>query len=78
MDRLEVTDRHYDRKYQDMQDRLDTFYDRISELEDRISDVNEKINSANSEKVLPKQLCNILTHFYKIYDKMPILKRSVL
>ena len=76
MDRLEVTDRHYDRKYQDMQDRLDTFYDRISELEGRIADVNEKINSANSEKLSSKQLCNILTHVDKIYDKMPDIEKK--
>ncbi len=35
LDRLDVTDRHYDRKYQDMQERLNTLYDRIADLEDR-------------------------------------------
>jgi len=59
-----------------MQDRLDTFYDRISDLEERISDVNEKINSAMSEQLSSKQLCNILTHFDKIYDKMPDIEKK--
>ena len=37
MDKLDVTDRNYNRKYQDMQDRLDNLYDRINELEDAIA-----------------------------------------
>ena len=39
MDSLDVTDRYYDRKYQDMQDRLDHFYDQIDEIEDSIAQV---------------------------------------
>ena len=76
MDKLEVTDHHYDRKYQDMQDRLDTFYDRISELEERIADVNEKINTTSSEHLSSKQLCNILIHFDKMYDKMSNIEKK--
>jgi len=49
MDRLDVTDRHYNRKYQDMQDRLDNLYDRIDDLEEAISGVTRKINGACGE-----------------------------
>ena len=35
LDRLDVTDRHYDRKYQDMQDRLDTLIERIDLFPER-------------------------------------------
>ncbi len=37
LDKLDVSDKHYDRKYQDMQDRLDNLYDKASELEDTIA-----------------------------------------
>lgn len=33
LDKMDVEDKHYDRKYQDMQDRLGNLYDKISELE---------------------------------------------
>lgn len=36
MDRLDVTDRHYDAKYADMQARLDSFYDQIAETDANI------------------------------------------
>lgn len=39
---MDVTDRHYNRKYQDMQDRLDNLYDRIDNLEDAIATLSEK------------------------------------
>lgn len=39
LDKLDVNDRHYERKYQDMQERLDNLYDRISELEETLADI---------------------------------------
>ena len=49
LDALDVNDRHYDRKYQDMQDRLDNLYDKISEVEDAIQDITDKINAVYGE-----------------------------
>ena len=42
LDKLDVNDRHYGRKYQDMQERLDNLYDRISELKEMLSDVEDE------------------------------------
>ena len=39
IDQLDVSDRHYERKYQDMQKRLDQLCDRICDLEDLLEDV---------------------------------------
>lgn len=33
MDNLSVSDKHYDKKYEDMQMRLDKLYDEIEEIE---------------------------------------------
>lgn len=70
LDRLDVNDKHYDRKYQDMHDRLDILYDRISELEDMISDIEVKISGAYGEKITANQLYKVLLNFDKMYFKM--------
>lgn len=43
LDKLDVMDKHYDRKYQDMHDRLDNLYDKISEHKDGIADITTRI-----------------------------------
>ena len=70
MDKLDVTDRHYNRKYQDMQDRLDNLYDRIDELEDAIAEVTRKMNGATGERVTAESLCKILLDYDRMYAKM--------
>ncbi len=54
LDRLDVSDKHYDRKYQDMHDRLDILYDRISELEEMIADIEAKISGAYGAQIILK------------------------
>lgn len=76
LDRLDVTDRHYDRKYQDMQERLNNLYDQIGEIDDSIADINEKISRVYEEQITAKQLCQILTHFDKVYFKMSDLEKK--
>ena len=75
LDRLDVSDKHYDRKYQDMHDRLDILYDRISELEDIIADIEAKISGAYGEKITANQLYKILLNFDKMYFKMTDLEK---
>ncbi len=70
MDKLDVTDRHYNRKYQDMQDRLDNLYDRIDDLEDAIAEVTRKMNAASGEKITADSLCKILLDYDRMYGKM--------
>ncbi len=70
MDRLDVTDRHYDRKYQDMQDRLDNLYDRIDDIEGSIADVIKKMNGASGEQITVEALYSILQDFDILYEKM--------
>ncbi len=74
--RLDVNDKHYDRKYQDMQDRLDILYDRISELEDGIDDFNRKINATYGDKITSDQLFKVLLNFDKVYCKMTDLEKK--
>ena len=76
MDRLDINDKHYDRKYQDMHDRLDILYDRVSELEDTISDIEEKITGAYGEKISADELYKVLLSFDKMYYRMTDLEKK--
>jgi len=76
LDALDVNDRHYDRKYQDMQDRLDNLYDKISELEDSIHDVNDKINAAFGEHLTAQELYKVLENWDTVYYKMTDLEKK--
>lgn len=76
LDKLDVNDRHYDRKYQDMQERLDNLYDRISELEEMLADVEEKISASCDEQITGKQIYQFLLEFDKIYRKMTDLEKK--
>lgn len=76
LDKLDVNDRHYDRKYQDMQERLDNLYDRISELEEMLADAEEKISASCGEQITEKQIYQFLLEFDKIYRKMTDLEKK--
>lgn len=76
IDRLDVTDKHYDRKYQDMHDRLDNLYDKIGDIDDQLRDVNEKIQMAFEKQITSKQVYQILTCFDKIYFEMTDLEKK--
>ena len=67
MERLDINDKHYDRKYQDMQDRMDILYDRISDLEDAIADIDARIRGAYGEKITTDQLYKILLSLLEIH-----------
>lgn len=76
LDRLDTDDKHYDRKYQDMQDRLDNLYDKISELEDAISDITEKINATYGTHMSAHNLYRLLLNFEEIYFRMSDLEKK--
>ena len=70
LDTLDAGDKHYARKFQDMQDRLDNLYDRISDFENEIADVEKKIKAAYGRQISEKQLYQILQKFDILYAEM--------
>lgn len=76
IDQLDVSDRHYERKYQDMQKRLDQLCDQICDLEDLLEDVERKIRSAHEEQLSVEQIYKILDNFDRVYDKMTDLEKK--
>lgn len=69
MDSLDILDSHYDRKYQDMQERLERFYDQIEQLEDAIAEVDSRIHSIRQQKITGDKVYEYLLYFDKLYEK---------
>lgn len=76
LDILDAGDKHYARKFQDMQDRLDNLYDRISGFENEIADVEEKIKAAYGRQISEKQLYQILQKFDILYAEMTDIEKK--
>ena len=76
MDTLDAGDKHYARKFQGMQDRLDNLYDRISGFENEIADVEEKIKAAYGRQISEKQLYQILQKFDILYAEMSDIEKK--
>ena len=69
MDSLDVTDKHYDRKYQDMEERLYKLYDDIDSLEEEIEEVETRIYNVRQQKISGDNIYQFLLYFDKLYDK---------
>lgn len=46
MDALDVSEKFYDRKYEDMQDRMDKLYEEIGAIEDEIDTISMRIDNS--------------------------------
>ena len=69
MDALDVTDKHYDKKYEDMQARLDEFYDKIDAAQEEIAELQSRIDFLIAQKISSDNVYKYLLYFDKLYDK---------
>jgi site-specific DNA recombinase len=76
IDNLDVNDRHYNRKYADMSNRLDDLYDKIDEIEQSIDNIDITLEEATAQKVSAKEIYKILANFDKLYDKMNDIEKK--
>jgi len=76
MDTLDVTDRFYDKKYEDLQKRFDNMYDQIAEAEDQISGINQRIENIQMQKISGENVYQFLLYFDKLYDKFTDLEKK--
>ncbi len=76
IDRLDYEDKHYERKYQDMQNRLASFYDEIDLIEKEIEELEIKISNIKLDKVTADEIYRCLCCFEKLYDKMNDIERK--
>ena len=69
IDALDVTDRHYDKKYQDMQNRLYDFYDEIEVVEEQITELQSRIDNIKEEKISGENVYLFLHYYGTMYKE---------
>lgn len=70
MDSLDITDKHYDRKYQDMENRLYQFYDKIDSVEQQIDETETRIINIRQDRISEKNIYQFLLYFNEFYDRL--------
>jgi len=76
MDSLLVSDKHYDKKYEDMQLRLDNLYDEIEKVESSIEEVETRLYNIRQEKISEENVYNFLLFFDKLYDRFTDIEKK--
>lgn len=76
MDNLSVSDKHYDKKYEDMQVRLDKLYDEIEDIETSIEEVETRLYNIKREKISGDSVYQFLLFFDKLYDRFTDVEKK--
>lgn len=69
MDSLDISDKFYDRKYEDMQDRLYGLYEEIDAVEENVAEVQSRIQNLERQKFSGDNVYQFLLYFDKLYDR---------
>lgn len=78
IDNLDVDDKHYKRRKQDLDDRLYRMYDKIEELESLLIDAKAKKQTIEAEKLTGDNIYKVLIYFDKLYKVMNDVERRQL
>ena len=76
MDNLSVSDEYYDKKYEDMQVRLDKLYDEIEKIETFIEAVETRLYNIKQEKISGENVYQFLLYFDKLYDRFTDMEKK--
>lgn len=68
IDRLDYSDKHYEEKYNDMQNRMDTLYDEIAEANDSLETVQKQIQGIREQQISQERVYEFLELFDIIYE----------
>ena len=77
MDNLSVSDEYYDKKYEDMQVRLDKLYDEIEEIEISIEAVETRLYNIKQEKISGDNVYQFLLFFDYLYDRFTDMEKKI-
>ena len=77
MDHLSVSDKNYDKKYNDMQERLDKLYDEITDIENAMEEVETRLYNIRQDKISVDNVYQFLLFFDKLYDKFTDLEKKI-
>lgn len=76
MDTLDTSDKFYNRKYEDMQGRLDRMYEKIGNIEFQIEEIKIRVSNVEKEKITTDNIYNILLMFDKLYKKFSDIEKK--
>ena len=77
MDNLSVLDEYYDKKYEDMQVRLDKLYDEIEEIDNFIETVETRLYNIKQEKISGDNVYQFLLFFDNLYDRFTDMEKKI-
>ena len=69
IDSLNFDDPHYDRKFQDLQERQNRIYDLIAETEVKLANVQDRLKNVRQQKVSADHVYQFLLCFDQLYDR---------
>ena len=76
MDSLDIMDKFYEKKYQDMETRLYHLYDEIEGVENSIEEVKNRLLNIQQQKISEENVYQFLLYFDKLYDKFTDLEKK--
>ena len=68
IDSLDFEDKHYERKFEDLNLRLDAIYDQLDYVELQISDSRKRKEAILEKKITSDNIYKILINFHKLYS----------
>ena len=77
MDNLSVSDEYYDKKYEDMQVRLDKLYDEKEKIETFIEAVETRLYNIKQEKISGDNVYQFLLFFDNLYDRFTDMEKKI-
>lgn len=72
-----VSDEYYDKKYEDIQVRLDKLYDEIEEIETFIEAVETRLYNIKQEKISGDNVYQFLLFFDNLYDRFTDMEKKI-
>ena len=70
LDKLDVLDKHYDRKYESLSRRLDDAFEAIDAAEKQIEDCEARLESIKRQGLSKESVCESLKIFNELFDTM--------
>ena len=77
MDNLSVSDEYYDKKYENMQVRLDKLYDELEKIETFIEAVEIRLYNIKQEKISGDNVYQFLLFFDNLYDRFTDMEKKI-
>lgn len=76
-DNLDIADKHYDRKYESINRRLEKTFDELDEAERRVVDAEAKLESVKQQNLTKESIFSVLEIFEDVYDKLSDYKKKI-